>query len=144
MMYDERLPAHTPETNLPAEAEALQRVMQPIVEALEKLAAMQKVQSDRLTALEREIRVNTPVTPVQVKYINAAMKDRAKALLLPFGAEGDRKKANRVTALIRKAMLVECGVGNMSEIPRCDYHAVMDNIGMWNSRMQVKKIAEEE
>ena len=44
-------------------------------QALEQLAGAQKVQNDRLEALEKQIRLNTLVTPQQVRYMNDAIRN---------------------------------------------------------------------
>ena len=52
--------------------EAMAKFMQNNTEALERLSAAQKMQSDRMEALERQIRLNTLVTPAQVMLLAAA------------------------------------------------------------------------
>ena len=49
--------------------------------ALEQLSSAQSIQNDRLEALERQIRLQTPVTSKQVTYLNDAIRQRARALL---------------------------------------------------------------
>lgn len=112
-------------------------------EALEKLAAQQKIQSDRLEALERANRLNTPVTPAQVKYIKQTMRDRARELLSAKGCTGN-SGTNKVIRAIRTKLLIQFGVGTVNEIPRCEYNAAIDHIGMWNDRMLIMEVARNE
>lgn len=72
-------------------------------EALERVATEQKMQSDRMEALEREIRLNMPVTPTQVKYIGDAIKKRGRELLTKKGLEADVKAGKALCAAIKKA-----------------------------------------
>ena len=66
--------------------EILRPVLEPIGEmlknstaALEQLSAAQSIQNDRLEALEKQIRLQTPVNSKQVKYLNDAIRARARA-----------------------------------------------------------------
>ena len=61
--------------------EAMAGMMRRNSEALERLAAAQKVQSDRMEALEKQIRLNTLVTAQQVRFLNATIRERARELL---------------------------------------------------------------
>ena len=58
--------------------EAMAGMMRRNSEALERLAAAQKVQSDRMEALEKQIRLNTLVTAQQVRFLNATIRERAR------------------------------------------------------------------
>lgn len=61
--------------------------------ALEQLSAAQSVQNDRLEALEKQIRLQTPVTSKQVTYLNDAIRQHAREILYKRGV--DDKKQSR-------------------------------------------------
>ena len=111
-------------------------------QALERFAALQAQQNARMEQLERQMRLNTPVTSQQVRYINNAIRDKAKALL-------DEKKVDDPTAtkklanVIRKALLVHYGVSATNELPKCEYSVVMDWINRWFAPAKIRAIAQE-
>lgn len=136
----------------PEQAQALpaliQQMMGPIVEtmskllehnaqALEQLAGTQKVQNDRLEALERQIRMNTPVTPQQVRFLNEAIRGRARELLSKREIE-DAQAVRRLGSSIRRSVLVRYGVSALSEIPKHEYMVSMSQIVMWNDALLVR------
>lgn len=131
----------------------IQQMMGPIVEtmtkllehnaqALEQLAGTQKVQNDRLEALEKQIRLNTPVTNQQVKYLNDAIKGRARELLAKREIE-DATAIKKLGNAIRKSVLARYGIGTMREIPKHEYPVAMNQIGMWNDVLIVLDFARE-
>lgn len=115
---------------------AMAEFMRQSTEALNKIALQQKIQSDRLEALERQMRLSTPVTKVQGKYINDAIRERARLLL----ENGDKQQVNKLAAVIRKYLLTRYGVGCISEIPKCEYEVAMKAVEMWNDRGIVRKV----
>lgn len=152
-MREERsLTAFTPEQAqaLPA---LIQQMMGPIVEAmgkllehnaeaLEQLAGAQKVQNDRLEALEKQIRLNTPVTPQQVRYLNDAIRARARELLFKREIE-DARAVKKLGNAIRKSVLARYGVCALHEIPKHEYTVAMSQIGMWSDALLVRDCARE-
>ncbi len=125
----------------------IQQMMGPIVEtmtkllehnaqALEQLAGTQKVQNDRLEALEKQIRLNTPVTAQQVKYLNEAIKAHGRELLAKRNIE-DAAAVKKLGNAIRKSVLARYGIGSMREIPKHEYPVAMNQIGMWNDVLTV-------
>ena len=110
--------------------------------ALEQLSAAQSIQNDRLEALEKQIRLQTPVTSKQVTYLNDAIRQRARALLYKKGIE-DRKAATKLGGMIRKAVLSRHGIGNIREIPRHEYSVDMSYIEAWNDVLAVHDVAKE-
>lgn len=111
-------------------------------EALNQLAAAQQVQSDRMEALERQIRLNTLVTPQQVRYINDAIRARARELLDKRGIDNDvatRKLGNS----IRKSVLSRYGVAALHEVPKHEYSVAMNHVGTWNDMLVVRDVVRE-
>lgn len=121
---------------------AMAELISQNTEAMEKLSAQQKIQSDRMEALERQIRLNTPVTPAQARYINTAIKDRAKELLYDRLPDADSKKITKLSREIRKSLLSQFGIGSIAELPKFEYKVAMEAIAMWNSRIKVREVAE--
>lgn len=109
-------------------------------EALQYLASQQKVQTDRMEALEKQIRLNTLVTPTQVRYINDAIRKRAREILSKKGLDGDTKAVTRLSAAIRKAVLARYGVAALYEIPKHEYSVAMQQIDTWNDAIAVLDI----
>lgn len=148
-------------TNLPAITQEqaqmipaiIQQMMGPLVEtmvtmlknnteALNQLAATQQIQADRLEALEKQIRLNTLVTPQQVKYINDAIRTRARELLDKRGVD-DKKAVTRLGNAVRKALLSRYGVGALHDIPKHEYGVAQNYIATWNDMLAVRDIVKE-
>lgn len=131
----------------------IERMMAPVMqtmaqmiaqntEALNQVARTQQVQADRMEALEKQIRLNTPVTPQQAKYLGEEIKARARELLTKHGAE-DAKSVRKLGGHIRKAVLTRYGIGSLAELPKCEYTVAMSQIGMWNEMLTVRDCARE-
>lgn len=138
MVQTQTMPALTEDTV----RQILTPIIEPVARALEQLAAAQAVQSDRMEALERAVRLNTPVTAVQVKYLNAAIRARATALLEKRGI-ADRKAVQKIAAAIRKALLIRQGVAQIREIPRHEYQVSMTQIDGWQDAMLIMEVLRE-
>lgn len=149
-MNDLKLPENMPDRITP---DIVRQMMGPLVEAmgkllenntqaLNKLSIAQQVQNDRLEALERQIRLNTPVTRQQVKYLNGAMKERALDLLDKAGAT-DAKGVRKLTAVIRKDTLSSYGITAVDEIPKHEYQVCMNRVMTWNNMRIVRDVVKE-
>ena len=112
-------------------------------EAIQYLAAQQKVQTDRMEALERQIRLNTLVTPTQSRYLNNAIRKRSKDILSKKGCDEDKKAVTKLSAAIRKAVLSRYGIASLSEIPKHEYSVAMQQIDTWNDVITVMTVARE-
>lgn len=122
---------------------SLSEMMKNNTEALQYLAAQQKVQTDRMEALEKQIRLNTLVTPTQSRYLNDAIRKRSREILSKKGIEGDKKAITRLSASIRKAVLSRYGIASMHEIPKHEYPIALQQIGMWNEALTVRDVVKE-
>lgn len=111
-------------------------------EALSQLASAQQVQSDRMEALERQIRLNTLVTPQQVRYINDAIRMRARDLLDKRGVDDD-KATRKLGNAIRKSVLSRYGVAALHEIPKHEYSVAMNHASTWNDMLCVRDAVKE-
>lgn len=114
--------------------------MQNSTEALDRVAAAQKIQSDRMEALERQIRLNTLVTPTQVRYFNDAIKKHARELLAKKEMDDDAKAVTKLAGCIRKSVTARYGVAALHEIPKHEYSVVMQQIGTWNDLLTIRDI----
>ena len=110
--------------------------------ALEQLSSAQSIQNDRLEALEKQIRLQTPVTSKQVTYLNDAIRQRARVLLDKKGVD-DKKATTKLGNAIRKAVLSRYGISNLREIPKHEYGVAMSQIEIWNDVLTVHDIAKE-
>lgn len=122
---------------------SLSEMMKNNTEALQYLAAQQKVQTDRMEAMERQIRLNTLVTPTQSRYLNDAIRKRAKEILNKKGCIDDKKAVTKLSAAIRKAVLSRYGIASLNEIPKHEYSVAMQQIDTWNDAMTVMSVARE-
>lgn len=122
--------------------EAMTHFMRNNTEALDRLAATQKIQADRMEALEKQIRLNTPVTKQQEKYLSDAIRAKARELLFKRGVE-DEKATRKLATAIRKSVLARYGITSMREIPKHEYSVAMSQINMWNDMMCVRDAVKE-
>ena len=124
---------------------ALQQMMDHNNESFAQIAAAMTIQSDRMDALEKQIRLATPVTPGQVRYINNEIRHRARELLakMEMGYEDDAKAVAALGRLIRKAVLIRYGITALNELPRCEYSVVISQIGLYNDALAVRDIIKE-
>lgn len=119
--------------------ESMGSLMKRMSEAVEHIATAQDVMRNRLEALEKESRLNTPVTDTQARYLAAAAKDKAVDILSRKGMT-DKKAITKLAGMIRKAVLQRYGKGSLREIPRCEYGVAMSQIESWNKATEVAKI----
>lgn len=122
---------------------SLAELMTNNTEAMQYLASQQKVQTDRMEALERQIRLNTLVTPSQVRYLNDEIRTRSKELLSKMNLEDDRKSVTRLSSSIRKAVLSRYGVAAIAHIPQHEYRVAMQHIDTWNDTRVILEITRE-
>lgn len=122
--------------------ESMSGMMQRMSEAVEHIATSQDVMRNRLEALEKQVRLDTPVTDRQAKYLTDAAKRRARELLDKRGVD-DRKAVTKVAGIIRKSVLAKYGIGAMREVPRCEYAVAMNMMETWNEVLTVMDAVKE-
>lgn len=122
--------------------EAMGKLLEHNTRALEQIAATQQIQADRLEALERQIRLNTLVTPQQVRYLGDAIRKQARALLDKRGV-GDKQAIHKLSAAIRKELLARYGIAAMHDLPRHEYSVAMNLISLWNNMLIVRDVVKE-
>lgn len=135
-------------------AETVKQIITPIVnaigemlqrnaEAMEQIAASQRMTSERIAALEKRVRLQTPINSAQLKYINDAIRQRARDLLQNRGIEVDTKAINKLSALIRKTILVRYGIGNLREVPAYDYETAIKQAESYMDLMILRDVVRE-
>lgn len=120
--------------------ETLARFMQNSSEALNQLSAQQKMQTDRMEALENEARLNAPVTQAMVRYLNAAIKKRAQELISKLRPDADERARQRLARVIRKSVLTLYGVNTLNEVPKHQYNVALTHIGTWMDIFEIQEI----
>lgn len=110
--------------------------------ALEQLSTAQSIQNDRLEALEKQIRLQTPVSSKQVTYLNDAIRSRSRELLDKREID-DKKAVTKLGNQIRKAVLSRYGISSLREIPKHEYNVAMSQIGMWNDALAVRDVVKD-
>ena len=132
----------------------IQEIMRPVLEtltkmleqntaALDQLAAAQSIQNDRLEALERQVRLNTPVSAREAQYINDRIRTRARELLDRCGLSDDRKAVTKLANAIRRSLLARYGAAGVREIPKHEYTVAMHLIDIWNDALTVRDVMKE-
>lgn len=112
------------------------KILENNTAALEQLSAAQQVQSDRLEALEKQIRLQTPITAKQAGYLNEAFRKRARELLDKRGVS-DRKAIMKLSGAVRRAVLSRYGIAGIRELPRHEYSVAMEQAMIWNDVLAV-------
>lgn len=130
--------------------ESLATFMQHSTEALERIAVQNAMQTDRLEALEKQVRMSITMTNEQAKYLREAMKARAVELLAKwendeegFYPQRNRKAVTKLTGMIRKALLMRYGIRTITEAPRHEYDVALTFISLWDERLTVRDLARE-
>lgn len=99
--------ANRPENALSEEqgqviAAVVQQIMAPVMEqigailktnteAVQRIAATQQLMSDRITDIEKQVRLKTPMSRAQEKCIGEAIRARARELLDAKGCADDKR-----------------------------------------------------
>ncbi|MBQ8507191.1 MAG: hypothetical protein IJ466_07180 [Clostridia bacterium] len=134
-------------------AEMIREMLAPVVssiakaldnntQAMEQLAAAQLIQNDRLEALEKQVRLNTPISPQQVRYLNNAIREKARRLLYERKIE-DGKATTKLAGCIRKGLLAQYGMAAIQEIPRHEYKVALGWIETWMNALSVLDVVKE-
>ena len=123
--------------------QAIGKMLEKNVEAMERLAATQTVQNNRLEALEKQIRLQTPITSKQAQYLNDAIRTKSRELLDKRDLYDDKKAVTKLGNAIRKDVLARYGITSLREIPRHEYQVAMNQIGMWNNALIIRDVVKE-
>ena len=134
-------------------AQVVEQIMRPLLEsigtllknnteAMEQIATSQDVIRNRMEALEKQVRLQTPVTDRQARYLADAARAKARELLDKKQIY-DKKAITKLAGLIKKSVLARYGIGSLRETPRCEYSVAMSQIETWNSALTVLDIVRE-
>ena len=151
----------TPRDNLPMTSEQIQvistivqQMMAPVMEniglilernsqAMERIAATQQMMSTRISDLEKQVRLKTPMSRAQERCINDAIRGRARELLDGKGYADDPKAMRKLTGLIRKNVLTRYGVDSLREAPAYDYETALEQVKLWNDLPALRDVVKE-
>ena len=112
-------------------------------QAMERIAATQQMMSTRISDLEKQVRLKTPMSKAQEKYINDSIRARARGILEGKGYADDKKAVSRLGAAIRKSVLTRYGVDSLREAPAYDYETALQIVNGWNDILVVRDVAKE-
>jgi len=151
--------ANRPENALSEEqgqviAAVVQQIMAPVMEqigailktnteAVQRIAATQQLMSDRITDIEKQVRLKTPMSRAQEKCIGEAIRARARELLDAKGCADDKKAVTKLGGMIRKSLLARYGVDSLREAPAYDYGVAMEQVQGWNNFLAVRDVVKE-
>lgn len=118
-------------------------ILEKTNQAMERVAATQQMMSARISDLEKQVRLKTPLSKTQEKYINDAIRARARELLEAKGVTGDRKALTKLGGAIRKSVLQRGGFASLRDYPAYDYETALKQVGMWNDLLAVREAVKE-
>ncbi len=132
----------------------VQQMMEPVManmckllernnEAMERIAATQQMMSTRISDLEKQVRLKTPMSRAQENCINAEIRAKARELLDKKGCSDDRKAVSKLGGIIRKSILTRYGVDSLREAPAYDYETALDQIKYWNDMIAIRDVVKE-
>lgn len=112
-------------------------------QAMERIAATQQLMSQRISDLEKQVRLKTPMSKAQEKYIKDTIRARARELLDAKGLADDKKAVSKLGGCIRKSVLARYGVDSLREAPAYDYETALEQVKMWNDLLVIRDVAKE-
>jgi hypothetical protein len=122
--------------------EDIGKLLKNNTEAMEQIATSQDVIRNRMEALEKQVRLQTPVTDRQARYLADAARDRARELLDKKQVD-DKKAVTKLAGAVKKNLLIRYGKASLREIPQCEYTVAMNQIETWNNALTVLDIVRE-
>ena len=123
--------------------ESIGKMLKHNTEAMEQIAAAQTLTSQRIADLEKRVRLQTPMTKTQEKYIGDAIRARARELLDAKGYADDKKAVTKLSGAIRKSVLTRWGVSSLREAPAYDYETALKQIAIWSDFMAIRDVTKE-
>lgn len=123
--------------------ESIGKMLKHNTEAMEQIAAAQTLTSQRISDLEKRVRLQTPMTRTQEKYIGDAIRARARELLDAKGYADDKRAVTKLSGAIRKSVLTRWGVSSLREAPAYDYETALKQISMWSDFMAIRDVTKE-
>jgi len=96
---------------------------------METCASAVNSMNGRMESIEKQIRLNTPLTPAMASYLTGAIRAKAKEIADKH-AGGNTRARTIIAREIRKELFVQYGVSDMRSIPRHEYEVAMERVGM--------------
>ena len=124
-------------------AESIGKILERNNQAMERIAATQQMMATRISDLEKQVRLKTPLSRAQENYVNSAVREKARELLEEWDRGEDRKAITKLGGMIRKGILERYGVTSLREAPAYDYETMLDQVKYWNNPSLVREIAKE-
>jgi len=122
--------------------ETIGQLLRDNTEAMQQIAAAQQLASARISDLEKRMRLQTPMSKTQEKYVQDAIRRRAKEIL-EAKCTPDKKAVTKLSGAIRKSILTRHGVATLRECPAYDYETTLAQVSKWNDFPVVREIARE-
>ena len=119
------------------------QILERTNQAIERIAAANQMMNSRITELEKQVRLQKPVSKSQENYINEAIRKRARELLEAKGYASDRKAMTKLGGVIRKAILSRYGASGLRDYPAYDYETALEQAAKWNDPLIVRDIVKE-
>jgi len=121
----ERKEIVVPENSLPA-----------LCAQMGKLLDVMNGMSRKISELERQLRIDMPLSRTMELNVLAAIRTKAKALAGEY-APDDPKAFMAIGREIRAKLYQHYGVRDIRSMPRCDYEIILERVGAtrWTTRM---------
>ena len=123
--------------------EQFSRMLENNTQAMERIAATQQMMSSRISDLEKQLRLKTPMSRSQEKHLADAIRQRARELLDAKEVSDDKKAVNKLASLIRKSILARYGVDSLREAPAYDYEVAMEQAEKWSDPLATRDVVKE-
>lgn len=123
--------------------ENIGKILERNSQAMERIAATQQMMSTRISDLEKQVRLKTPMSKAQEKCINDAIRARARELLDGKGYADDKKAVSKLGGCIRKSVLARYGVDSLREAPAYDYDTALGQVKGWSDLLVIRDVAKE-
>ena len=102
--------------------ENMGKILERNNQAMERIAATQQMMTTRISDLEKQVRLKTPLSRAQENYVNNAVRARARELLESRGYNDDKKAVTKLGGMIRNSdTLTRSGIPLLKDIPYLGY-----------------------
>lgn len=118
-------------------------ILKQNTEAMERIAATQQMMSARISDLEKQMRLKTPMSRSQEKHVNDAIRKRAFELMDAKGYGNDKKAVNKMALIIRRSVLSRYGADSLREAPAYDYDTAIAAASGYNDLLAIRDVARE-
>lgn len=129
-----------PEGQLPTEITPGQiaGILFHVEQLMQGMASVVEAMNRRMDELERQFRLQTPITGAQERAIGVQIKQRATELQKLYRL--DAKAVTAIANAIRKDIKCAGSVNAIREIPRIEFGIYLERIAMWDDYKAMKEI----